>query len=161
VGSELLYRCRHLGPYHADFLSLLLNDPASLTLLVQPAEGPDAPVGFVRLYGIHLLEQFAFLETAVSPEWTRKGWGIEASRVFLAFALDVFGLRRVEAKVYGYNRLSVNALRRNGFRQEGVLRQACVHDGSAFDILVFAILHDEMVEQRRRDGFPPMGLWDG
>jgi RimJ/RimL family protein N-acetyltransferase len=38
--------------------------------------------------------------------------------------MDVLGLRRLEAKVYEYNVLSMNSLARNGFRQEGVLRQA-------------------------------------
>ena len=36
----------------------------------------------------------------------RKGWGI--------------GIRWVEAKVFAHNQLSINALRGNGFRQQGV-----------------------------------------
>src|SRR5438093_11065204 len=87
VGSELLYRCRHLGPYHPDFVSAVLSDPTSLTLLVEPVDPPRPPVGFVRLYAIQLAQQFAFLETAVaSPESLRRGWGIEASRLLLAYA---------------------------------------------------------------------------
>lgn len=50
----------------------------------------------------------------------RKGWGIEASGLLLAYALDHIGIHWVEAKVFAYNQLSINALRRNGFRQEGV-----------------------------------------
>lgn len=159
VGSELLYRCRHLGAYHPDFVARVLNDPTSLTLLVQPLGAP-APVGFVRLYNIHLAEQFAFLETAVADlRWIRKGCGVEASRLLVAFAMDAFDIRRVEAKVYAYNTLSINSLTRNGFQREGALRQARSYEGQRWDILVFAILEDEMLEQRRREGFPYMGLW--
>jgi RimJ/RimL family protein N-acetyltransferase len=65
--------------------------------------------------------------------------------------VDVLGLRRVEAKVYEYNRLSVNALRRNGFQQEGVLRQAGFDGVRTWDVLVFGVLRDEIDAQRRRD----------
>src|SRR5688572_25332311 len=30
VGSELLYRCRHLGPHHPDVVGLVTSDPTSL-----------------------------------------------------------------------------------------------------------------------------------
>jgi ABC-type transporter Mla MlaB component len=53
VGSEFLYRCRHLGPYHPDFVASIFSDPTSLTLLVQPVSPPASPVGFVRLYNIY------------------------------------------------------------------------------------------------------------
>lgn len=162
VGSELLYQCRHLGAYHDKFVDLVMSDPVSLTLLVQPLEPARSPVGFVRLYDIHLAQQFAFLETAVAtPESLRRGWGIEASRATLAYALDVLRLQRVEAKVYAYNVLSANSLKRNGFRPEGVLRQARQYAGQRWDILVFSILEDEMRQQRVGETFPDLGLWSG
>lgn len=160
VGSDLLYACRHLGAYHPDFTPLVLNDPTSLTLLVHSLAAPGSPVGYVRLYNIQLVEQVAFLETAVTDlRSLRKGWGIEASRLLLAYAMDTLGLVRVEAKVYAYNLLSINALKRNGFREEGVLRHARSYDGQRWDILVFSILQEEMAEQRKQEGFPYMGFW--
>lgn len=160
VGSEFLYRCRHLGPYHPEFVASVLGDATALTLVVQPRGASVPPVGFVRLYNIRLLEQLAFLETAVADlHALRKGWGIEASRLLIACGMDLLGLRRVEAKVYAYNLLSINSLRRNGFRQEGILRRAKTYEGQHWDILVFAILREEMEEQRRREQFPYLGFW--
>lgn len=162
MGSELLYLCRHAGPYHPAFTARVFGDPVSLTVLVQPSDRASEPVGFIRLYNINLAERFGFLETAiVRPRPLKSSWGIEASRLFLAYAMDTLELDRVESKVYAYNVLSANALRRNGFRQEGVLRAARRYDGRRWDMLVFAILRDELVVQRARDGFPPMGLWPG
>jgi RimJ/RimL family protein N-acetyltransferase/anti-anti-sigma regulatory factor len=161
VGSELLYRCRHLGPYHPEIVREVLASPTSLTLFVEPLDMPDHPVGFVRLYGIRLGAGIAFLETVVTTgESLRKGWGVEASRLLLAYGLDVLGLERVEAKAYSYNVLSANALRRNGFLREGVLRGAHRHDGRRWDILVFSILEDEMRAQRTREHYPYLGFWD-
>jgi RimJ/RimL family protein N-acetyltransferase/anti-anti-sigma regulatory factor len=160
VGSQLLYRCRNLGAYHSEFVDLVFHDPRSLTLLVQPLDPGRDPVGFVRLYDIHLGQQFGFLETAMATmESLRRGWGIEASRLFLAYALDVLELHRIEAKVYAYNVLSANSLKRNGFREEGVLREARAYGGRRWDIVIFSILEREMREQRAGEQFPTMSLW--
>jgi RimJ/RimL family protein N-acetyltransferase/anti-anti-sigma regulatory factor len=159
VGSALLYRCRHLGAYDADFVVQVTADPTSLTAMIVPP-GCQKPVGFVRLYQINLVEQFAFLETAVADvRALRRGWGIAASRLMLCYATDVLELRRVEAKVYAYNMLSINALRRNGFVREGRLRDARHYDGRRWDVLVFSILHAEMAAQRTRDDAAPIALW--
>ncbi|MGH7278036.1 MAG: GNAT family N-acetyltransferase, partial [Candidatus Rokuibacteriota bacterium] len=160
VGSQLLYRCRHLGAYHPEVVAAILHDATALTLLVEPIDGAAAPVGFVRLFNIHLPEAFAFLETVVaSPAAIRRGWGITASRLLLAYAMDVLEIRRVEAKVYAYNVLSINSLTRNGFIEEGVLRRAKTLDGQQWDIVVFSILEEELRAQREGESFPYMGFW--
>lgn len=159
LASSLLYRCRHVGAYDADFVAQVTADPVSLTALIIPT-GAERPVGFVRLYQINLVERFAFLETAVADVRSlRRGWGIAASRLLLAYAMDVLDLQRVEAKVYAYNVLSINSLVRNGFVREGCLRQARHYDGRRWDLLVFGILRDEMAAQRRRDGIERIVLW--
>jgi RimJ/RimL family protein N-acetyltransferase/ABC-type transporter Mla MlaB component len=159
VGSRLLYRCRHLAAHDADFVAEVTANPTALTALIVPAQ-TGRPVGFVRLYQIDLVEGFAFLETAVADvRALRRGWGVLASRLLLCWAMDVLGLHRVEAKVYAYNALSVNALTRNGFVREGRLRSAREYDGRRWDLLVFGILHEEMVAQRTRHDVPPTRLW--
>lgn len=161
VGSEFLYQYKHLYHRRNDvFLDFLLRDTTQLPALILPRDRePEDPVGFVRLFSINLIHGYGFLETVVAdPHATRKGWGVEASRLLLAYAMDHIGIRRVEAKVFAYNQISINALRRNGFRQEGVLREACFSEGKFWDILVFGILKEEMEQERKKDEialFPP------
>ena len=45
----------------------------------------------------------------------------------------------------------MNTLRRNGFRQEGVLRQAGFDGTRYWDVVVFGILKDEIEAVRKRD----------
>lgn len=162
VGSDLLYACRHLGGHHPDFIPLVLNDPTALTLLVEPLDSLGPPVGYVRLHNIHLVEQFAFLEVALADlRSLRHGWGIAASRLLVALAQDLLGLCRVEAKAYAYNLLSINSVKRNGFQQEGALRRARTYEGQQWDILIFSLLEEEMIEQRKQEDFPYMGFWGG
>ena len=160
VGSDLLYPHRHLRPGDSALVASLVHDPRGLTALVEPAGEPHRPRGFVRLYDVDLVSGFGFVETVVAQARSAtRGLGIEAARLLLAFAQDALQLRRIEAKAYAYNILSVNALRRNGFKQEGVLRKARIYDGEAWDIFVFSILDHEMTVERARETFPDFSLF--
>ncbi|MGH7279600.1 MAG: GNAT family N-acetyltransferase [Candidatus Rokuibacteriota bacterium] len=153
VGSELLRTFKHVHDKGADFYDACLIDPTQVVLIITAHRGWSRPVGLVRLFNIHLLEGYAFLETIVADRSAmRKGFGVEAGRLISCYGVDVLGLRRIEAKVYEYNVLSMNALRRNGFQQEGVLRQAGFDGARHWDVVVFGILSEEMEAQRKRDG---------
>lgn len=161
VGSQLLAMCRHLGPYHPDFVTEAMASPIALTLLVQPRQPNVEPVGFVRLYGVNLDQRFLFLETTIAqPRGRRIAWGIEATRLACAYSVEALGIERIETKVYAYNTLSVNSLTRNGFTLEGTLRQARMHGGRRWDILVFSALEPEIRDALAGDGFAPMGFWN-
>ena len=152
VGSDFLYQYKHLYHRRNDlFLDLLLRDGSQLNALIIPVRGSGAPVGFVRLFNINLLHGYAFLEIVIAdPHSLRHGWGVEAGRLMVLYALESLGIRRIEAKAYAYNRLSQNALLRNGFKLEGALRQACFYNNQYWDILVYGLLKDEMEEQRKK-----------
>jgi len=109
-------------------------------------------VGVVRLFNIHLQEGYCFLETIITdPRAMKRGFGVEAGKLISYYGVDVLGLRRIEAKVYEYNVLSMNSLRRNGFRQEGVLRQAGFDGERYWDLVIFGILKEEIEAQRKKD----------
>jgi RimJ/RimL family protein N-acetyltransferase len=124
-------------------------------MIIVPADGRSEPLGLGRLYNIHRREGFAFLEMLIADrQAVGRGFGVEAGKLICAWGLDVLGLERIEAKVYSYNTLSINALKRNGFRLEGVLRQAGFQDGQHFDVLVFGILREELEAQRQKESNP-------
>ena len=159
VGSEFLslYKAYEKD---ASFYDAVLADPTQIVLMVIPNEDPARPVGLVRLMNIHQAEGYAGIETIIADhKATRRGVGVQASRLMAYYGVDTIGLRRLEAKAYEYNPLSINTLKRNGFTQEGVLRKAAYRDGRYWDIIVFGILEDEIEEQRRKDKYllPPDG----
>lgn len=152
VGSEFLHAYKHVYDKGPDFYEACLTDPTQVVMAIMRNGGGPKPLGVTRLFNIHLLEGYAFLETIVADSRAlRFGYGVEAGRLITYYGVDVLGLRRVEAKVYEYNVLSMNALRRNGFHQEGVLRKAGFHEGRYWDVLIFGILKDEIEEVRRKD----------
>jgi RimJ/RimL family protein N-acetyltransferase len=153
VGSEFLHAFKHDWDKAPGFHDAVLNDPSQIVLMVEAlVPGVTAPIGVVRLFNIHLLEGYAFLETIIADRRAiRRGFGVEAGKLITYYGVDVLGLRRVEAKVYEYNTLSMNSLRRNGFRQEGVLRQAGYDGERYWDVVVFGILKEEIEAVRNRD----------
>ncbi|OGK99737.1 MAG: hypothetical protein A3E31_04995 [Candidatus Rokubacteria bacterium RIFCSPHIGHO2_12_FULL_73_22] len=152
VGSEFLGAYKHLYDKDPSFYDACLTDTTQVVLVVEANQGWDKPVGLARLFNIHLLEGYAFLEVMLTDQRAiRRGFGVEAGKLISYYGVDVLGLRRIEAKVYEYNQLSANSLRRNGFQQEGILRKAGYQDGRYWDMFVFGILRDEIDAQRKQD----------
>ena len=152
VGSELLQTYKHVWDKSPAFSDAVLTDSTQVVLIVEANRGWTVPVGVVRLFNIHLLEGYAFLEVIIAdPRAMKRGFGVEAGKLVSYYGVDVLGLRRLEAKVYEYNTLSMNALRRNGFRQEGVLRQAGFDGERYWDVVIFGILKEEIEAQRKKD----------
>ena len=152
VGSEFLHAFKHDWDKAPGFHEAVMHDPTKIVLMVEAYHGWNKPVGVVRLFNIHLLEGYAFLETIITDRRAmRHGFGVEAGKLISYYGVDVLGIRRIEAKAYAYNVLSMNTLRRNGFRQEGVLRQAGFDGTRYWDVVVFGILKDEIEAVRKRD----------
>lgn len=154
AGSDFLRAYRRAGE-HPSFLDACLADPTQVIFIVTEAEEDAEPLGLVRLFNIHRREGYAFLETIIADRKALgKGCGVEAGKLICAWGLDVLALERIEAKVYEYNVLSINALKRNGFQQEGVLRQAGCQAGRRCDVIIFGILRAELEARRQQEPNP-------
>jgi RimJ/RimL family protein N-acetyltransferase len=154
VGSELLLLYKDVYENDPSFFEAVLTDTTQIVLIVMANAGWTDPIGIVRLFNIHQAEGYAGIETVMGDfRAARRGYGVQASRLMGYYGVDTLGLRRLEAKAYEYNVLSVNTLKRNGFTHEGTLRKATLRDGRYWDIMIFGILRDEIEEQRRKDRY--------
>jgi len=66
VGSEFLHSYKHVWDKAPAFYEAILNDPTQVALMIEAYQGWTKPVGVVRLFNIHLLEGYAFLETILT-----------------------------------------------------------------------------------------------
>jgi len=116
------------------------------------AHGTDAPIGLLQL---RLLDP-----SGHSGEWgvilgaTEWGAGlfVEASRLLVAFAFDMVGLHRLEARVASGNGRAQAAMRKLGAVQEGVLRRALVTaDGTCHDQVLWSVLAEDWRASQRAD----------
>ena len=156
VGSEFFESfVRGYGRAPA-FLDAVRADRSQINMMICTREG-DRPIGLVRLFNLHRRDGYAFLETIVADTRAlRLGYGIEGSKLIAYWAIDVLKLRRLEAKVYPWNRLSINTMKRRGWKLEGVLRDAVFHEGDYRDLLVFGILAHEIAANKADDDWTPV-----
>jgi RimJ/RimL family protein N-acetyltransferase len=68
------------------------------------------------------------------------GYGTEATRLVVDYALDVVGLHRVSLEVYAFNEPGRRTYAKSGFVEEGRLREALCWEGEWHDAIVMSIL---------------------
>jgi RimJ/RimL family protein N-acetyltransferase len=94
------------------------------------------PAGFLagryRSIGIVLL-----------PEWRGRGVGTRAQALLCRYLFAHTALHRLEAGTQPENAAEQRALRKVGFREEGVLRGAEFRDGTWRDAVIFGLLRGE------------------
>src|SRR5262249_25752629 len=113
VGSEFLNSYKHVHDKDPSCYEAGLMDSTQIVLVSGASREWSRPRGRPRLFNTRLLEGYAFLEVMLTaPKAIRRGFGVEAGKLISYYGVDVLGLRRIEAKVYEYNRLSANSLRR-------------------------------------------------
>lgn len=101
-------------------------------------------IGNMGLVRINWLDRKA--ETAaliVSDKYRSKGYGAEAKELLLGYAFNTLGLHRIESCAMADNARSLAYLRKSGYIEEGVQRQAIFKNGKWVDLVSFSILESE------------------
>jgi len=75
-------------------------------------------------------------------EWG-KGYGTEAGRLLLDYAINQLGFHRVSIGVVGLNDRALRFWKKLGFRKEGVERDGYYCDNKYSDFVMMSILEDE------------------
>jgi RimJ/RimL family protein N-acetyltransferase len=107
------------------------------------------PHGLTSAIGIfqvrHLEPGFATAEWgfALGSSFWGTGMFIDGGRMVVDFALEVIGVRRLEARAAVANGRGNGALRKLGAVQEGVLRRSFLKNGQHLDQMLWSILSEE------------------
>lgn len=76
----------------------------------------------------------------LTEEFWGRGIATEAVRMTCRAAFEQYGLARVYAAVYSYNKSSCRVLEKCGFLMEGVLRKSVFKNGQLFDSYVYGLV---------------------
>jgi RimJ/RimL family protein N-acetyltransferase len=107
---------------------------------------PHGMTSAIGLFQIRQLEPgFATAEWgfAIGSSFWGTGIFIDGGRMVVDFALDVIGVRRLEARAAVANGRGNGALRKLGAVQEGVLRRSFLKNGQHLDQMLWSILAEE------------------
>jgi RimJ/RimL family protein N-acetyltransferase len=91
----------------------------------------------------------------VGPEVFGRGYGTEATRLVVDYALDVARLHRLHLQVLDFNPRAQRAYEKCGFVREGVHRDALHWEGAWHDAISMAILATDPRPAAAVTGTPP------
>lgn len=131
-----------------DRLPEAASDPRRRDFVV--CDASDRGVGLVCLFDIDpAVAQAEMAKLLGEPGVRGKGYAGEASRLLLAYAMDVLKLRRVYLRTAGFNLHNIKLNERMGFRFEGILRHSEVLDGRCVHVVLMSMLADEFAQRYR------------
>ncbi len=105
-----------------------------------------APVGFVRLIREHPwvhVTRDAELGYWITPDEWRNGYATAAAECMVEYGFSELGLHRITASALTTNEASKRVLKRVGFVEEGVSRDASFVDGEWCDMVRYGLLREE------------------
>ncbi len=102
-------------------------------------------IGFCFLKNIHPIHRLAELEQLFISEkkYRQNGYGRDALQTLLKYAFRELNLNRLWLITYGYNQKAIRFYEKEGFTQEGILRQLQFTMGRYYDGILMAILKED------------------
>lgn len=101
----------------------------------------DIPIGYFRINWLHENNLFGWLRFVLGKE-RGKGYAYEGLKSLLTHLFNE-GLHRMDAEVYENNEAALNLLKKLGFKQEGIKRDAHFDGEKYLDIIVLGLLKKE------------------
>jgi RimJ/RimL family protein N-acetyltransferase len=125
------------------FWEAVATDRSRIDLLICLQENQQ-PIGELSLQEIDYQNRKAIVRIAIfDAEYHGKGYGTEAMRLLLTYGFDVLHLHRIGLDVYSFNARAIQAYKKLGFKQEGVIRDDLFYDGAYHDSILMGVLEDE------------------
>jgi RimJ/RimL family protein N-acetyltransferase len=84
----------------------------------------------------------------IGPRAYGKGYGTEAVRLVLDHAFATTDLHRISLTVFSFNERARHVYKKNGFTEEGVMRDALRWDGVWHDAILMSVLAPEHAADR-------------
>jgi RimJ/RimL family protein N-acetyltransferase len=98
-------------------------------------------IGSCQLTNIHDVHRSAELQIRIGrSDYQNKGAGSEAVRLLVEHGFDKLKLHRIMLHVFSTNLRALHVYKKNGFKQEGVLREAAFIDGGWLDVIIFGLI---------------------
>jgi ribosomal-protein-alanine N-acetyltransferase len=124
--------------YNRSFVLFQLMERSSGTII--------GACGLHNWYPDHRRAELGY--TLYKDSYKRMGFMSEAVPAVIAYGFTRMNLHRMEALVGAENVPSIKLVRKNNFRQEGVLRQHYFSNDVFEDSIVFGLLRDEFLQHR-------------
>ncbi|WP_379140815.1 GNAT family N-acetyltransferase [Paenibacillus sp. sgz500992] len=137
-GQEPLTTLAQAGEY-VDFFADSFRDKRGIRWGIE-LKGSKGLIGTIGFNAWSPKHQRAEIGYELNPDFWRKGYAAEAVSRVLAYGFERMELTRIGAVVFTGNEVSKALLVKQGFQQEGLLRNYMVQDGKPHDTNVYSIV---------------------
>ncbi len=101
-------------------------------------------IGTVGVNSIRAIERIGNSGSLIGEkEYWGQGYGTDAKILLLNHAFNTMNLIKVNSSVTEFNERSAGALKKQGYVQEGVVRQDIFREGKYWDRIIFGLLRSE------------------
>ena len=105
-------------------------------------------IGSAGLHNWNREANYAEIGVDIAPPYWRQGYATEALKTLVQFGWEKMGLNRIEADIVKGNMASMRVLEKDGFKQEGVLRQRLRKGGKYYDVYQYGLLRSDHIARQ-------------
>ena len=110
--------------------------------------GSDLPIGIFQIRSLEPAFGTSEWGFAIAEEFWGSGAFMDGAKLAVDFAVDVLGVRRLEARAATKNGRGTGALRKLGAVEEGILRRSLLRNGEYLDQSLWTILADDWIQTK-------------
>lgn len=100
-------------------------------------------IGLVYSFSYSQSESHVMMGTFVTEDARNKGYGAEASVLFIKYIFDNFPIRKISVDIYEYNNASLAGCENLGFVKEGEFREHRFYNGKYWNVIRMAMLQTD------------------
>ncbi|NLY62516.1 MAG: GNAT family N-acetyltransferase [Erysipelothrix sp.] len=109
----------------------------------------DSYVGELTIYDIDKDNESAGFRIALgSLKHFNKGYGSQAISLVLAYVFEELKLNRLQLEVYSHNPRAINFYKKQGFIEEGRLREAIKIDNHYYDEIIMSVINTDYFKSK-------------
>lgn len=114
-------------------------------MLVMASRSGDI-IGHIEFFKtVNYLDEYELSYQVYAAEERGKGVTTEAVRLFTRYLFQTKRMNRIRLVIHPDNAASRRVAEKCGFRHEGTARGAWYNNGRHHDVVIYAILHDEVI----------------
>lgn len=144
VRRNFIYQACFTRQGHENWIHTMIETGKAVQMIILEEAG-NRPVGSVYIRDIDAIHHKGEYGIFIGEESARgKGYGTAAARLMIRYAFRELKLHRLFLRVYADNMQAIGSYEKAGFRREAYLRDDVCINGSYRDIVLMAVLEDEI-----------------
>lgn len=140
VQQNFIFREKFTAEMHNHWLDTKVKNGEAIQYIIVEKQH-STPIGSVFIRDIDNINNSAEFGILIgNDEYRGKGYGSEATKLFLKFCFERLNFHRIFLRVFANNTMAINMYSSSGFVKEGIFHDMIKIDDKYYDIVFMAII---------------------